>query len=89
MEKIHWVIRTNCRIFKMAYVLQKRYYEKNEKILKFILCTLFICLAIDDKNLETLKDMFSPFYFLVYFFMYIVVFYFLTIIRLVKIDIFK
>ena len=52
----------------MAYVLQKRYSEKNEKILKFILGTLFICLIMDDKNLETLKDMFSPFYFLVYFF---------------------
>ena len=73
----------------MAYVLQKRYSEKNEKILKFILGTLFICLIMDDKNRETLKDMFSSFYFLVYFFMYIVVFYFLTIIRLVKIDIFK
>ena len=73
----------------MAYVLQKRYSEKNEKILKFILGTLFICPIMDDKNRETLKDMFSSFYFLVYFFMYIVVFYFLTIIRLVKIDIFK
>ena len=73
----------------MAYVLQKRYSEKNEKILKFILGTLFICLIMDDKNRETLKDMFSSFYFLVYFFMNIVVFYFLTIIRLVKIDIFK